>query len=192
MSNEKCSFCGHTYPFPVAYHHADQECAANIKADAEKLVDTSGYTDAERREDALTAFFVSELEIDGNSGKASPREYARFALTHGTNPIDVAEWAKWVPDAEDPLCTVATWADDPDNGRIYVWSARGVEYNVTDATELVNATHPRATDEPMFIMSKGHFGGEHPFIMTLGRNASGKVVYTQDRNAVVTEWVFSL
>lgn len=148
------------------------------------MTDTQKHdaTDAARREAALTDWFALEIRIDGNPGKAEAREYARFALTHNTNPLHLSTWAQWVPSADDPLCAVAAWADDDEHGVFYIWAARGVRFALQNAFELARASHP-ADDGDSGITMLG---------MTLHRRADGTLCRWDDDSSVVTEWVFKL
>lgn len=152
---------------------------------AEILAGNTEYgslTDEEKRLTALTAFIAEQIEIDGNNGDATPEEYARFALVHNTNPLNLADWAPWVPTADDPLCAVATWVNDEEHGVFYVWSARGVRFGLNDAFDLARASHP-TDDGPSDITMLG---------MTLFRRADGTTCRWDDDKSVVTEWVFKL
>ena len=30
MKEQQCSYCGHSYPYPVELHHSEQECQDNL------------------------------------------------------------------------------------------------------------------------------------------------------------------
>lgn len=99
---EECSYCEVNYPWPVSYHHSEEECAANIaRADPEPArmagFDPAALTAASAQSAAGEEAIFWAIRIQGGSASTMPpSQYAEFHPDRVYVSKEFAEGSHWM------------------------------------------------------------------------------------------------